>query len=391
MEKYTEKKLKNQVIQTFAGDHVTERTKNRIENCATYLEFFANKDMTKRRLRSANFCKWRFCPMCAWRKARQDANRISVLMKYIAEEHDKVFVFLTLTAPNVKAEDLRDEITRFNKAMHRLMHRAEVKRVNQGCMRKLEVTYNPGRDDYHPHFHVVMAVNKSYFKSRDYLKQSRWLELWQESMRDESITQVDIRRVTKPRSDADHMSRDGFSVSEFAKYAAKDEDYGRNQDVFKAFHNALRGRQCITYHGLFKEANKKYKDGELNEYKESDLTEYYWKLVYGWRNSMYNEDEKALLNILDKAYMERNGINVYLEWWEKAAKDCEVYVPLDPNDPENAEYVGIIAGNWYKRDDPRAKAYLDEQERLSRLAEESRFDPVECTQLELDLECASGC
>ena len=48
------------------------------------------------------------------------------------------------------------------------MGRKEVKSIVKGYIRKLEVTYNSDMssksyDTYHPHFHVVIAVNKSYF------------------------------------------------------------------------------------------------------------------------------------------------------------------------------------------------------------------------------------
>src|SRR5699024_6080063 len=60
----------------------------------------------------------------------------------------------------------------------------------------LEVTYNKDRDDYHPHFHVVLAVNKSYFTDKNYyINRNRWLELWQQSTKNPLITQVDVRRV----------------------------------------------------------------------------------------------------------------------------------------------------------------------------------------------------
>lgn len=35
------------------------------------------------------------------------------------------------------------------------------------------------KTDYNPHFHVLIAVNKSYFnKPNQYIKQARWLKLW---------------------------------------------------------------------------------------------------------------------------------------------------------------------------------------------------------------------
>src|SRR5699024_11497002 len=79
------------------------------------------------------------------------------------QEEKKEFIFLTLTAPNVPADELNDEIKHYNQSFQRLMQRKEVKQIVKGYARKLEITYNEERDDYHPHFHVLIAVNKSYF------------------------------------------------------------------------------------------------------------------------------------------------------------------------------------------------------------------------------------
>ena len=84
-------------------------------------------------------------------------------MNYIEDEHDKAFIFVTLTAPNVKGENLKDEITKYNKSFKKLVERIEIAKISKGYIRKLEVTYNKERDDYHPHFHCIFAVDKSYF------------------------------------------------------------------------------------------------------------------------------------------------------------------------------------------------------------------------------------
>lgn len=61
------------------------------------------------------------------------------------------------------------------------MQRKEVKQVVKGYARKLEITNNEERDDYHPHFHVLIAGNKSYFNDKDnYIPRDRWFELWQQ-------------------------------------------------------------------------------------------------------------------------------------------------------------------------------------------------------------------
>ncbi|RMH95205.1 replication protein, partial [Stutzerimonas nitrititolerans] len=71
------------------------------------------------------------------------------------------------------------------------------KRVNsiaKGYVRKLEITYNKERDDYHPHFHVLIAVNKSYFTDkRYYISQKEWLELWRDVTGISEITQVQVQ------------------------------------------------------------------------------------------------------------------------------------------------------------------------------------------------------
>lgn len=243
----------------------------------------ADVTLEKTRLHKGSFCGNRFCPMCAWRKARKDALKISVIMKWLETEYDKAFIFVTLTAPNVKAEDLPAEIDLYNKAFQRLVKRKEIAPIFDGYIRKLEVTYNADQQTYHPHFHVLFVVNKSYFTSRDYVKQAKWLELWREVTGDERITQVDVRRL---KNSADK------GAAEVAAYTAKDSEYMLSQEVFDVFYNALRGRQILTYNGLFTTGNKLFKTKQLNQFREKDTTEYVWILMYRWGMGEYIEAEK---------------------------------------------------------------------------------------------------
>ena len=286
MNKYKEKKMKNQDLIKFIINHVSDKNLENIWDCGTFLNFIATEDLEKKKLNKSNFCKNRFCPMCSWRQAKKDALKISILLKYIKAELGLEFIFLTLTAPNVKGAELNDEIKRYNKAFSRLMKRKEVSQIVQGSIRKLEVTYNKERNDYHPHFHAIISVKKSYFKSRYYIKKNKWLELWQEAMQDTSITQVDIRRMN---------TEDTNSICEIAKYGAKDADYMISQEVFDSFYRALKGKQLITYSGVFKEALKLFNDGTLDKYKELDLNEYVYELCYQWGNKEYALMEKKEL------------------------------------------------------------------------------------------------
>jgi len=208
-------------------------------------------------------------------------------MKYLEDEHKKDFIFLTLTAPNVIGENLIDEITRYNYAFKKLMLKSNIKQVNKGYIRKLEITYNKEANTYHPHFHIVMAVNKSYFTDKTYIKQSKWLEMWRDVMDCQEITQVDVRRLKKSEANKE--------IQEIAKYSAKDSDMLVSQDVFDTFFKALRGRQVITYNGLFKDANELYKDKKLDKYKFVDNTEYVYFMLYRWGKGEYVETEKREL------------------------------------------------------------------------------------------------
>ena len=296
MENYTVKKVKNQELFEFLTSHMTQSNLFNIFNCGSFISFFADETLEKKKVNKSNFCKNRFCPLCAWRKAKKDSLKISILLKYIQEELGYGFIFLTLTAPNVKGSDLSDEIKKYNENFKKLTKRKEVLKITKGYVRKLEVTYNQERNDYHPHFHVMIATNKSYFKSRDYIKKKQWLELWKECMGDSSITQVDVRKMD---------TRDSNAIAEIAKYGAKDADYMVSQEVFDVFYKALKGKQLLTYSGVFKDALKLFNNGELDKYKELDLTEYIYALEYHWQGKNYSLIEKRLLTDEEKSLIKK--------------------------------------------------------------------------------------
>ena len=184
---------------------------------------------------------------------------------------------------------MNDEIKHYNQSYQRLMQRKEVKQAVKGYVRKLEVTYNKERDDYHPHFHVILAIDKHYFNNkRQYIKRDRWLELWQQSTKNPLITQVDIRRVKHTDNKKE--------ISEIAKYSAKDSDYLQDEAVFDTFYKTLSGKRLIVYSGLFKDASKQYENKELEHYKEIDPTHYIYQIFYHWGQTDYIQTEQKLMS-----------------------------------------------------------------------------------------------
>ncbi|WP_338500425.1 protein rep [Staphylococcus capitis] len=296
MEKYTEKKQRNQVFKKLIERHIGDNQMDLVENCNTFLSFVTDKTLEKKKLYKSNPCKNRFCPVCAWRKARKDALGLSLMMQYVKQEESKSFIFLTLTTPNVTAEHLESEIKHYNESFRRLSNRKHFKSIAKGYVRKLEVTYNAERDDYHPHFHVLIAVNKSYFTDkRYYISQQEWLDLWRDVTENPDITQVKVQKIRQ---------NNNKELYEMAKYSGKDSDYLINQKVFDAFYKSLKGKQVLVYSGLFKEARKKLKDGDLDYLKEIDPTEYVYQIFYMW-----NKNEYLASEIFDLTDEEKQKIN----------------------------------------------------------------------------------
>lgn len=283
-------KLKNNI-------KITDKGINRCVNCGDFCMFLATKDYDKTKLYNANFCHNRFCPMCAKRKSIKDMIALSCMTKWVIEEKKRRFLFLTLTVPNVCADALDDKIREMNKAFHNFKKRNSFKNVVRGYVKKLELTYNEKSDTYHPHFHVLIAVESRYFIDKNkYLTRNKWLEEWQTVMDDTEITQVDIRAFR------DKKGKEQKAILELTKYIAKDSDYMKSDEAFITFYNSLQRKRAFSFGGDFKEARKLYLDKELMEYLEVDDTVWYWLLTFGWTQGKYKER-------MEERYFDENEID----------------------------------------------------------------------------------
>lgn len=288
LEKPTElKKVHKIFIKNMSDKNLKMET---LEECGNLLMFQTNETKRKFLLSGGNFCKNRFCPICSWLKAKKTAFKLMELIKVIQLEEQKEFVFVTLTVPNCSGEDLDYTIRELNKATQRLMQRKEIKSMNFGNIRKLEVTYNPKRNDFHPHIHMLWCVDKSYFKSRKYLKKRRLLELWQSCAKNKNITQVDIKACEfKTVKD----------IMEIATYSVKIGDlFSYGKDIFDYFYIGLKGKRLIVYSGLFKEYKKKIEKKEIDVDEIPELRELrektLYEIVYTWERQEKQYTERQL-------------------------------------------------------------------------------------------------
>ena len=150
---------------------------------------------------SAHFCDARWCLVC---NRIRTAKMLNSYLPVLDEWSDKHFV--TLTIPNVPADGLSDAIKAMQvefariKETFKMQNRRQQRDEKLVGLRKLECTYNIARDDYHPHYHVIIQGEQN---ARDLL--AEWLRRF-----------PDAREVAQ-----DIQKADDRSVREMFKYFTK--------------------------------------------------------------------------------------------------------------------------------------------------------------------------
>lgn len=122
---------------------------------------------------TGNYCKNRWCMVCNRIRTAQLIKKYSPVLQ---EWENKCFV--TLTVPNIKGKRLRRELERMQYQLKLIRQKFHKRKVKFSGVRKLEVTYNPNRDDYHPHYHFIIEGEEV---GRELLRE--WLERFPEAKR----------------------------------------------------------------------------------------------------------------------------------------------------------------------------------------------------------------
>ena len=196
----------------------------RVKSCGDLLSFKKSEDEFK--LHQANFCKVRLCPMCSWRRSLKIYGQVSKIMDVLTKNEDYQYIFLTLTVKNCFDNELAKSIDSLIAAFKELNRTKEFKAAVKGYFRALEITHNLNSqsksfDTYHPHFHCILVVNKTYFNdNKIYITQKQWTSIWKKCLK---IDYEPIVHITKFKSE-DEISLKK-SICETAKYTVKDNDY----------------------------------------------------------------------------------------------------------------------------------------------------------------------
>ena len=260
-----------------------ERYAARISHCSGILRFGRVVDTETGellfQLRQAQFCRVRHCPVCQWRRALMWQARFYEALPAIQAEFPRArWLLLTLTVRNCDVAELSPTLTAMNAAWQRLIKRKEFSAV-QGWVRTTEVTR--GADgSAHPHFHALLMVQPSFF-AKDYVKHSRWVELWQQCARLGYAPNVDVRAVKAKRGQDEAAALSG-AVAETLKYAVKPADMVSDTEWFLEMTRQLHRKRFVATGGALKDVFR------LGEETEQDL------LVEAQENASEAQEEPLL-------------------------------------------------------------------------------------------------
>lgn len=237
-------------------------------NCGTYIGLAQVEGRPA--IVEANFCKQRLCPSCNWRRSVKIYGATSRILDHIDAQQGKEvkYLFLTLTVRNVPLNKLSETIDNMAEAYNRLRNNRAWKRRIKGSMRTLEVTINQETMEAHPHYHLILAVDKSYATKGDktYWTHADWQAAWQQSARLDYTPQVSIERVRGRKA----------GIAEISKYMAKDADYLIDDDetttdaIVAALTEQLKGRRLISYTGILRDAQRALR---IKDPEQSDLVD----------------------------------------------------------------------------------------------------------------------
>jgi plasmid rolling circle replication initiator protein Rep len=217
------------------------------------------------RLREAHFCRVRHCPTCQWRRSLMWQARFYQALPNIVQSNPKArWIFLTLTVRNCDITDLGDTLAHMNKSFQRLKERKEFKPV-LGWIRTTEVT--KGKDgSAHPHFHALLMVPPSMLSGTNYIKHSRWVDLWSDCLRVHYSPNVDVRAVKTKALNGDKTlavstTVDALrgAVAETLKYSTKPSDMTDSNDSdgwFLELTRQTHKRRFIATGGALKDVLK---------------------------------------------------------------------------------------------------------------------------------------
>ncbi len=210
---------------------------------------------------SSRYCNQRWCLTC---NRIRTAKIINGYKKEIEEFKEPYFV--TLTIPNVKRVDLRASIQNMNKSMSKINNNLKRRHnIKLKGLRKYECTYNHKRNDYHPHFHLIIDGEK---------EANLLVQMWLKQHKEADTKGQDIS-IANSNTMVELCKY-------FTKIISKDNDY--NPKALNIMFLAAKGKRTFQPIGIKKDVSEEVEEIQK---QEADFVEYETE-IYGYDKETFD-------------------------------------------------------------------------------------------------------
>ncbi|WP_104691828.1 protein rep [Helicobacter heilmannii] len=250
----------------------------------------------------AIFCKIKWCPMCAWRKAKKILGELLSIFQQIEQDHKVAYVFLTLTTRNAPLSELRALSAHMSVSWRRFIQTKSFRKAVLGYIRAIEYMGDKTpTGQCHLHYHSLLVVPRSYFQGGVYIPQAQWCAMWQKALRINYKPIVDIRGIRpKPKPKLQPTSHTALknaiyptnainpalvsALCEVVKYLVKPTKIAKlDTDQFETLDTQAKGLRQYNLGGLLK---------EYDPLPPDELDPTLWELleqeIYKWSGQAYS-------------------------------------------------------------------------------------------------------
>ena len=205
------------------------------------------------------YCKARWCLTCNRIRTGKLMNAYADPLMALPDIH-----FVTLTAPNIGATDLSDEIGRLTKVSRRIQDVMRKRGKQLTGVRKLETTYNKQADTFHPHFHYIVS-------GRDQAEtlKAEWLK----------------RNSSANDAAQDIRPADRSSIKELFKYFTKLNATTTPPEALDTIFRAMEGRRVFQSLGELRAVQVSEEIEEIQAHTYQELEDEHTVADYEWEES----------------------------------------------------------------------------------------------------------
>lgn len=250
---------------------------DRVSSCGNFVEFALEcdrlgipLDSSKTHLINANFCKDRLCPLCSWRRSLKNFESLSKIVSIAKKDYK--FKLLTLTIKNCDFGGLSAAFDQLLKGWYTLSKSHYFKKHINGYFRSLEVTVGRDGKSWHPHLHVLCAIQRG---CDDFWDNREIRDLWADAL---GIDDSEYRRSLqvkyelpryRQRIDSGCSTPLVHSILEVSKYVVKSKDVGCISDKeLRELFFALKSRRLFSFGGCLKDIAASL---DLEDFEDPDL------------------------------------------------------------------------------------------------------------------------